>query len=135
MSQRSSQFSPAAIGPVIARLIRAFAPDRIVLFGSYAKGAQQVGSDIDLLVVADLEGDMMIHMTRAGQLAGDCFPPVDIVFCTTDELANASTARSPFLSSILEVGITIYTRTQHAPIREATRPRLSAALPTERAAR
>jgi predicted nucleotidyltransferase len=40
----------------IARLVRAFAPERIVLFGSHAKGVAQPGSDVDMLIVADSSG-------------------------------------------------------------------------------
>ena len=94
----------------VERLIRAFAPERIVLFGSYAKGTNHAGSDIDLLVVADLAGDPTFHQRRARQLTADCFPPVDVIFCSAEEVAEAATARSPFLLSILGSGINIYCR-------------------------
>ena len=45
---------------------------------------------------------------RARQLAVDCFPPVDVVFATTEEFESAATAKSPFLLSILEGGIIVY---------------------------
>jgi predicted nucleotidyltransferase len=104
------QNPPLLLRRVIERYIRAFAPERIVLFGSYAKGTNQSGSDIDLLVVADLDGDSLFHLRRARQLASDCFPPVDVVFATTEDIESAATAKSPFLLSILERGITVYRR-------------------------
>jgi uncharacterized protein len=94
----------------VQRLIRAFAPERILLFGSQAKGTMRVGSDVDLLVIASLEGDRTQHMRRARQLAADCFPPVDIVFATPEEVTRAGTAPSPFLASILGTGVTVYAR-------------------------
>ena len=39
----------------VERLIRAFAPERIVLFGSYAKGTRRIDSDVDLLVASGVE--------------------------------------------------------------------------------
>ena len=101
---------PAFLSRVLERLVRNFAPERIVLFGSYAKGTSRPGSDVDLLVVADLEGEPVVHLRRARQLAADSFPPVDIVLCTPEEVAEASIARSPFLLSVLESGITVYNR-------------------------
>jgi uncharacterized protein len=98
----------AVLHRTVERLVRAFAPERIVLFGSYAKGAAQPGSDIDLLIVADLEGEPAAHLRRARQLVADCFPPVDVVLCTPEEAAKAPTARSPFLLSVLGSGITVY---------------------------
>lgn len=101
---------PPLVRRTIQRLIRAFAPERIVLFGSYAKGTMDGGSDVDLLVIANLEGNPFFHQRRARQLASDCFPRVDIVFATAEEIAAAPTAKSPFLQSILGSGITVYDR-------------------------
>ena len=101
---------PAFLRRSIERLVRAFAPDHIILFGSYAKGTARLGSDVDLLVVADLAGDPLTHLRRARQLVADAFPPVDIVLCTPEDVAEAPTARSPFLLSVLGSGITVYSR-------------------------
>jgi predicted nucleotidyltransferase len=92
------------------RLIRAFAPERIVLFGSYAKGTAQPDSDVDLLVVADLEGDPTFHQRRARQLAANSFPPVDVVLCTPEDVSEATIVKSPFLLSVLGSGINVYSR-------------------------
>jgi hypothetical protein len=65
---------------------------------------------VDLLVIANLEGNLSFHQRRAHQLAADCFPPVDIVLATPEDVAEAPTAKSPFLQSILGSGITVYAR-------------------------
>ena len=109
---QSSQELPPLVQRTLARLIRAFAPERVVLFGSHAKGTVQDKSDVDLLVIANVEGDPAIHRRRAKQLAADCFPPVDVVIATPSEVAEAANAKSPFLLSILSSGKTIYTRPQ-----------------------
>jgi len=101
---------PVQLQRVVERYIRAFAPERIVLFGSYAKGISQPGSDLDLLVVADVTSDLGFQQRRARQLAIDCFPRVDVVFATPDDVATAATAKSPFLLSILERGLVVYSR-------------------------
>ena len=101
---------PAFLHRVVARYVRAFAPQCIMLFGSYAKGTNGPDSDVDLLVIADLCGDPIFHLRRARQLAADCFPPVDVVFATAEEIASAPTAKSPFLLSILEKGVIVYRR-------------------------
>jgi predicted nucleotidyltransferase len=107
---RGSTPPPAFLHRPLARLVRAFAPESIVLFGSYAKGTAHPGSDVDLLVVAALEGDLVVHMRRARQLVADSFPPIDVVLCTPEEAAEAPTARSPFLMSVLGSGIIVYSR-------------------------
>lgn len=101
---------PPLVERTLQRLIRAFAPERVLLFGSRAKGMERASSDIDLLVIAKVEGDPALHQRRARQLASDCFPRVDVVIATPEEVASAAHARSPFLLSILGSGIPLYTR-------------------------
>jgi predicted nucleotidyltransferase len=101
---------PPQAARAVERLRRAFAPERIILFGSYAKGSDRPGSDIDLLVVAELAGDSAIHQRRARQLTADCFPPIDVVFFSPEEVAEAETAPSPFLFSVLQTGVTLFSR-------------------------
>jgi predicted nucleotidyltransferase len=113
-AKEQEELSPSTLPPLVqrtlARLIRAFAPERIVLFGSHAKGTVRDKSDVDLLVIANVEGDAILHQRRAKQLAADCFPPIDVVIATPFEVADAANAKSPFLLSILGSGKTIYAR-------------------------
>ena len=101
---------PPLVERMLPRLIRAFAPERIALFGSYAKRSAHERSDVDLLVITRFEGDPLRHQRRARQLCADCFPRVDVVFATPEDVAMASTAKSPFLASILGTCVTLYAR-------------------------
>jgi predicted nucleotidyltransferase len=109
---------PPQAARAVERLRRAFAPERIVLFGSYAKCTNHDGSDIDLLLIADLAGDPAIHRRRAQQLTADCFPPIDVVFHSLEDVAEAEIARSPFLLSVLEKGITLFSRAPGARLED-----------------
>jgi uncharacterized protein len=93
----------------IGRLVRALAPERIVLFGSHAKGVPRPGSDVDLLVVCAVAGQPWA-VRRARQLVASGFPPIDIVMCTPQDAERAAEQRSPFLQSILEHGVTVFSR-------------------------
>lgn len=99
---------PRLVQRTLQRLIVAFAPERVILFGSHAKGTMHSRSDVDLLVVADLHGNRDFHRRHARQLACDCFPRVDVVLATPLEVAEAAAAKSPFLQSILGSGVEIY---------------------------
>lgn len=103
---------PPFLTTTLERLALAFAPERIVLYGSYAKGTAHLDSDVDLLVVADLQGDRDAHRRRARQLVAPSFPRVDIMLCTPEEIAGADRASSPFLLSVLERGVTVYSRSR-----------------------
>ena len=104
---------PPLVQRTVDRLIRAFAPEKVVVFGSFAKGTTHSGSDVDVLVIANLAGHPAAHQRKARQLAADAFPPIDIVLATPAEVAEAGTAKSPFLLSVLETGRTIYTAPGH----------------------
>jgi predicted nucleotidyltransferase len=101
---------PPLVQRTVDRLIRAFAPEKVVVFGSFAKGTAHSGSDVDVLVIANLAGHPAAHQRKARQLAADAFPPIDVVLATPEEVADAADARSPFLLSILGTGITVYER-------------------------
>jgi predicted nucleotidyltransferase len=101
---------PALVRRVVERYVGAFAPERIVLFGSWAKGVRRPDSDVDLLVVTEAAAGGAAPRVRARQLAGDCFPGVDVILATPAEVAAAPAAASPFLASILGSGIELYPR-------------------------
>ncbi len=84
------------------------------MFGSYAKGTNHVGSDVDLLIVADVGDDTVRPLRRAHDLAADCYPPIDVVFTTPEEVTRAISSGNLFLVSILETGVTVYRRDQSA---------------------
>jgi len=67
------------------RLVTRFRPQRIILFGSHARGTGDEHSDVDLLIVCPVEGrrrDLMVAMDRA--LRGVGFAR-DIVILTPEE--------------------------------------------------
>jgi uncharacterized protein len=54
------------------RLAREFAPERIILFGSYAAGSRRPDADVDLFVVMPLEG---AGVGRSVEILGRLSPP------------------------------------------------------------
>ena len=67
------------------RLVERFSPEKIILFGSQARGTADKKSDVDLLVVARIEGgrrQLMVAMDRA--LSGLGFAR-DVLVCTPEE--------------------------------------------------
>jgi predicted nucleotidyltransferase len=60
--------SADTLGEATRRLVETFHPERIVLFGSQARGTASEHSDVDLLVVCRFEGRrrrLMVEMDRA----------------------------------------------------------------------
>ena len=103
---------PLSIQSLVNRYILAFAPERIMVFGSFAKGTNHTGSDIDLLIVTNIMGENSRYLRKARQLALNCFPKVDVIFATPEDIEKATEMKNPFLLSIIGSGISIYQRNQ-----------------------
>ena len=104
------QLRGAGLQQALNHLIPALFPDRILLFGSQANGTAHSGSDIDLLIVLDFEGDPFELLRRARQLVARIFPRIDLVICTLEEFRLGQSERILFLESILAAGVTVYER-------------------------
>ena len=50
---------------LVRRLVEGFDPDRIVLFGSRARGDNQLDSDLDLLIIRDSNEPRHIRVAKA----------------------------------------------------------------------
>ncbi len=72
---------------MVRRIVERFDPERIILFGSHARGTAGPNSDVDLLVVMPVSGSKR-EQQLAIRLALDDFPVAkDIVVSTPEEFA------------------------------------------------
>lgn len=86
---------------------KAFRPDRIVLFGSYAYGTPNEDSDVDLLVVMPSEG-LNHHQAARIRQAIDADFPMDLIVRADDEIRQRIEWNDFFLKEITEQGIALY---------------------------
>jgi predicted nucleotidyltransferase len=99
--------------PTIRRLAREivqrFDPDRVILFGSHARGDAGPDSDVDLLVVMDAPNEInqSIRITLA---MPDEFP-LDIIVRTPDRLRERLELGDWFLRTVMEEGIVLHEKT------------------------
>ena len=79
-------------------------PQRIYLYGSYAKGRAQEGSDIDLIVVSpDFSSlDLRERLEILGVAAARLLKPIQALGYTPEEIQTKG--YSPFLEEILASG-------------------------------
>jgi hypothetical protein len=96
---------------VARRIVEAFAPERIILFGSYAWGEPTPHSDVDLLIVME-DGERPAERRMAVSRLFRPRPfPMDILVYTPAEIQHALALRNPLLLEALERGRTLYART------------------------
>lgn len=77
----------AHIGRMVKRIVEKFDPERIILFGSQARGDAGPDSDVDLLVVMDVEGSKLEKRLEIRGALRDFLVPLDILVTSPEEFA------------------------------------------------
>jgi len=100
--------SPEVIREIIARVVQVAHPQRLILFGSAARGEMGPDSDVDLLVVVqepvhrrDLSGEIYrnLHGVQV---------PVDVVVVTENDIQEFGDKLGTVLYPALKEGVVVY---------------------------
>jgi len=75
------------IREMVRRIVEGFAPERVILFGSYAAGRAGPDSDVDLLVVMPVTGSKLKTAVEIGVALNDIPVAKDIIVTTPQEFA------------------------------------------------
>lgn len=92
------------------RISEKFNPERIILFGSYAKGTATIHSDIDLLVIFDKVEDNRKQLIAIKDLLIDCPIPEDIIVASKEEVEKYIHFASSVIRFAMQEGKVIYER-------------------------
>ena len=77
----------AQIARMVKRIVKKFNPEKIILFGSQARGDAGPDSDIDLLVVMPVAGSKREKAIEIGVALHDIPVPKDIIVTRPEEFA------------------------------------------------
>jgi len=75
----------AELRQAVDALVDRFRPDRVILFGSHARGTADVRSDVDLLVVCPVRGSRRALQVAMDRALRGCGFARDIVILTLEE--------------------------------------------------
>jgi predicted nucleotidyltransferase len=89
------------------RLGEEFQPDRVVLFGSYARGTATEDSDVDLLVILPFEGQPENQSVEMRMRLRPRFP-LDLIVRTPEKVRERLEMDDDFMREILEEGKVLY---------------------------
>lgn len=90
-------------------LIEGYEPERVILFGSLARGDVGEWSDLDLLIVKETP-DAFLERSKEVALLCRAMVGVDYLVYTPAELAEMVESGNPFIREALKEGITLYER-------------------------
>lgn len=105
-----SQDRKKIIQNILEKLIAEYAPQKIILFGSYVYGSPGPDSDIDLLIIKETTERFIDRWaTVQGILTGTHRSlPVETIVLTPREIENRLAVGDQFIVEILEKGQTLY---------------------------
>lgn len=95
------------------RIAAEFAPDRIILFGSYAYGTASDDSDVDLLVILPFEGKGFRKSLEILNTVDPQFS-VDLIARRPDDTDRRYAQGDPLIREALDRGSVLYERRPQA---------------------
>lgn len=100
--------STERIQTFVDSVVREFQPERIILFGSHARGDAGPDSDVDVLVIMPQNGKTRHQQTV--EIHAKCHPgfPVDVLVRTGQEFAERLAMRDWFMQDIAKEGAVLY---------------------------
>ena len=98
------------IADLVKAIVAGYSPERIILFGSFAYGEPDEGSDIDLLIIKDTEEPFLDRMFAVRRLVRELHLRVgfDPIIVTPAELEQRLNIGDQFLAEACQRGKTLY---------------------------
>lgn len=92
---------------LVADIVKGYRPEKIILFGSVARGAVRDGSDIDLCIIKRTRKRRLDRSDEVTALT-DAAIPLDVVVLTPDEWGRRVREGDALVKEVLATGRTLY---------------------------
>jgi uncharacterized protein len=99
------------IQEMVDRIVKRFDPEKIILFGSHARGDAGPDSDVDLLVVMPVAGSKRDKMVEIGVALHDIPLPKDIIVTTPEDFEWRKEIVGTIERPAVQEGKVLYART------------------------
>jgi uncharacterized protein len=97
------------LGEVTRLLVEAAHPEKIILFGSYARGDFDEDSDLDLLIILPTVVDRFEEMIRLRLVLRDIPMPIDVIVYSRADVEERQHLRGTMLYHALREGRILHT--------------------------
>ena len=95
---------------MVRRILQAGDPQKVVLFGSRARGDARSNSDYDLLVIESSSQPRYKRAAKYRRALTGVYPAKDILVWTPEEVAEWRNVPNAFVTTALSEGIVLYER-------------------------
>jgi len=96
------------IDELVSRIVERFRPEKIILFGSHARGTAGQDSDADILVVMPVKGSKRKKATEIDVALVGLDLPVDVIVVTPEELERNKNQIGTIIYPALKEGKVLY---------------------------
>ncbi len=103
-------FAQNQIDTIINKIVINYQPEKIYLFGSYAKGCETKDSDVDLCIVKESDLPMHRRGREVRKYLYHSFVPIDILVYTPKEFEECKNDKYSFVYEINLTGKLLYAR-------------------------
>jgi predicted nucleotidyltransferase len=100
----------AKIAEIVSRLVASVDPDRIILFGSRARGGANTSSDFDILIVKSSSETRYSCLRLARASLFGVGAPVDLLWYTPEQLEDWAGVRGHVAAEALREGVLLYAK-------------------------
>ena len=98
------------IPEITRRIVETSRPDKIILFGSYARDEASADSDLDLLVIVPGIRHLRKESVRVRRALRGMLAPVDIIIATPEQIRRLGDTQGLIYRSALREGKVLYER-------------------------
>lgn len=95
---------------MVRRIASRFRPEKIILFGSHARGEYRGDSDVDLLIVMHVDGSRRQKANEIDLALADRLVPMDLLVVTPDQFERQKDAIGTIVHQAAREGTVLYER-------------------------
>ena len=88
-------------------LVKKYRPEKIILFGSVARGEEKENSDLDFFIVKDTKKKFFDRVSEAERFI-KTDRDVDLIVYTPEEFEKAVQEKRIFINQVIKYGKTLY---------------------------
>lgn len=98
------------IDALVRRIVARIQPQKVILFGSYAKGTATIKSDLDVFVIQETVLPPIKRADVLKHLFSNALIPVDVHIYTPEEVEEYDKEVYSFVNSVLKSGKIVFDR-------------------------
>ncbi len=107
-SRRMIQIDDQLREVIVSRIVSLIQPEKIILFGSRARGLGRPDSDIDLLVIARSDQPRYRRAAPVYGILSDILAPMDILVYSPQEVEDWSEVPQAFVTTAVRQGTVLH---------------------------